>query len=436
MNRYSMPCVLVIAAMILFGKSANAQTANAQSANAQAAGPKSTAEATAALGLAPAVNLWPGPAPSATGNAEEDTPAIYPFLPSAGKNSGAAIVVCPGGGFTNRCMDYEGVEVAQWLKSKGIAAFALRYRIGPLYNQQVSTGDAQRALRFIRSHAEEYHISANRIGMIGFSAGSDLCCSTAAATTRPSAPDAIDQLPSKPNFIVLAYGGSSGRGGGTAAVMPPTFMYCTNEDGGHVQGMIALYTAMRQARIPVEVHFFQSGDHGTGFAEGDPVLGEWPGMAFNWMRQNNFLTDDKRIPITGIINLDGKPLPRGYAVFTPVSSSFAPPVVGECFNATANDPLGFYKLQGDRAPVAGKYKVEVRQDANRWLSNARDPMPGKYRNGEITQQEFNDYARNKDYSPSIDDQHVFTKVHPSDASDYIVEFKPGMTTLDIEVFSK
>ena len=92
------------------------------------------------------VLLWPDGAPGATGDSEEDKPAISVYLPDADKNTGCAVVVCPGGGFTHRVADYEGVVIAEWFKSRGIAAFILRYRIQPLYKRNDAVADAHRAM--------------------------------------------------------------------------------------------------------------------------------------------------------------------------------------------------------------------------------------------------------------------------------------------------
>src|SRR5689334_21924152 len=118
--------------------------------------------------------LWPGGAPGATGVTDEDKPAITPFIPEPAKRNGAAILVVPGGGFTIRAVDHEGVLVAQWLKDHGITAFVLRYRLRPIYERQHWLRDGQRAMQYIRSHASEYNISTERVGAVGFSAGANL----------------------------------------------------------------------------------------------------------------------------------------------------------------------------------------------------------------------------------------------------------------------
>ncbi len=155
-----------------------------------------------------AIELWPNGAPGATGTADEDKPAIVPFVPEAAKSTGAAILVCPGGGFTLRATDHEGVLVAQWLKARGIAAFILRYRLRPLYGREHWLRDAQRGMQFIRAHAAEYRVDARRVGIIGFSAGAQLA---ADASFNPLAGDAeandpLDRVSSRPDFLILSYG--------------------------------------------------------------------------------------------------------------------------------------------------------------------------------------------------------------------------------------
>src|SRR5688572_32034025 len=188
--------------------------------------------------------LWPNGAPGATGNSDEDKPAIIPFVPEASKRNGTAVLVVPGGGFTIRAVDHEGVLVAQWLKDQGITAFLLRYRLQPLYTREDWVKDGQRAMQYIRSHASEYQISTKRVGAIGFSAGANLIvdmvlnavAKTAVATSRL---DALDHQPSKPDFMILAYGAMRippNMDSATLSHVPPTFMYGTAEDAGSLKG--------------------------------------------------------------------------------------------------------------------------------------------------------------------------------------------------------
>src|SRR3982751_6770241 len=112
--------------------------------------------------------LWPNGAPGATGISDEDKPAIIPFIPEASKRNGAAVMVVPGGGFTIRAVDHEGVLVARWFQQQGITAFVLRYRLRPIYEREHWLKDGQRAMQYIRSHASEYNVSPDRVGAVGF----------------------------------------------------------------------------------------------------------------------------------------------------------------------------------------------------------------------------------------------------------------------------
>ncbi|HEX6226918.1 MAG TPA: alpha/beta hydrolase, partial [Chryseolinea sp.] len=143
------------------------------------------AQASLAQKIADPIILWPEGAPGATGTSDEDKPAIIPFVPEESKRNGLAMLVVPGGGFTIRAVDHEGVLIAQWLKSKGITAFVLRYRLQPLYNRQDWVRDGQRAMQYIRAHAADYHISGDRVGAVGFSAGAHLITDMA---LRPDVP--------------------------------------------------------------------------------------------------------------------------------------------------------------------------------------------------------------------------------------------------------
>ncbi|HEX5245347.1 MAG TPA: alpha/beta hydrolase [Tepidisphaeraceae bacterium] len=391
------------------------------------------------------IELWPNGAPGAAGNTDEDKPAILPFLPDAKDNTGAAILICPGGGFTTRCVDFEGVEIAQWFQARGIAGFVLRYRIRPMYGMQYSMADAERAMQYLRANAEEFHIDPRRIGIIGFSAGAELA---AASTFKPLEAKSDDADPlmrftSRPDFLVLAYGSSRlPSASDQKAPPPPTFMFCTAEDMGHLRGMMDLYGALTRAHVPAEAHFFASGEHGVGFPLGDPVLGQWPDLLFSWIKGSGFLVDQPRVALQGIVKLDGQPLPRGYVIFTPIDSPHAPTVVARIFNT--GPVRGQISFDAKTGPVPGKYRIQVRQDATRWVSNSRDPiqlkMNQKMRAGTFTdadKQEWITAARQRDLSPSIEGQRIYDHVRPSDGKEMIIEIPPtGKQDLVIEIFSQ
>ena len=395
--------------------------------------------------LADPILLWPQGAPGATGFSDEDKPAIIPFIPEASKRNGATVLVVPGGGFTIRAVDHEGVLVAQWLKAHGISAFLLRYRLRPLYTRTDWLKDGQRAIQYIRTHAAEYHISPNRVGAVGFSAGANLVADMSfnPIAGKPDAIDPLDHFPTKPDFMILAYGSMqmpASLDAATLTSLPPTFMYGTAEDAASMNGMVELYTSLFRAKVPVEAHFFRNGEHGSGFAIGDPVLGEWPKLMHNWLTSGGFLTDKPRHSVSGLVKLDGTPLLRGMVVLTPQDPT-APPVVVYMTN-TGTGELGRFSIPAHQGPVAGKYRVEVRQDATRWTSNSRDPfmikMMKKQSDKTLTEQEikeWGEYLRKRDLSPSIYNQRVFRRQHPNDKQDYIFEIKEGKELM-IEVFSK
>lgn len=401
---------------------------------------------TSAQKLADPILLWPNGAPGATGNSDEDKPAIIPFIPESSKQNGAAVLVVPGGGFTIRAVDHEGVLVAQWLKDHGITAFLLRYRLRPLYTRNDWIKDGQRAMQYIRSHAGEYKIFADRVGAVGFSAGATLIADMTLNTTtvQTNATDPLDRFPSKPDFLILAYGSMripANADSMALANFPPTFMYGTVEDRGSNGGMQEMYTRLYRANVPVEAHFFQNGIHGTGFALGDPVLGQWTNLLHNWLAVGGFLTNKPQVALSGVVKLDSSPLAKGMVILTPVDNRNAPPVI-VYINNTGTGELGRFMVPVEQGPVEGKYKVEVRQDATRWTSNSREPfmisMMDKQSKGTLTdadRKEWGDYLRKRDLSPSIYNQRIYFRQHPVDKQDYILNIKEGEEVL-IEVFTK
>lgn len=388
--------------------------------------------------------LWPDGAPNATGNSNEDKPAIYVFQPDPGKATGATMLVVPGGGFQTRVSDHEGVLVAQWLRKQGIAAFMLRYRIRPIGTTQDSIADFHRAIRHIRAKAQQYKISPTRIGAIGFSAGAELI-NLAAVAPSPAAADSsdpVERVAGQVNFAVLAYGSTNAVTPDASSNFPPTFMFCTAEDASHINGMLTLYTNLRRARVPVEAHWFADGEHGVGFAHGDPVLGEWPNLMLTWIKSRGLLSEQPRIAITGMARLDGEPLPRGVVVFTPAEIVGASPAAAYVFNT--GPVRGQFNIPADKGLIPGKYRVEVQQYAARWMSNSREPFIVAYnqkaRGGNLTDQDREEYlkfARARDLEPTIDDVRVFTTKKPGDKEPIIVEVKAGASApIDIDVFSK
>jgi acetyl esterase/lipase len=396
--------------------------------------------------LAAPILLWPNGAPGATGTSDEDKPAIIPFVPEAAKRNGAAVLVVPGGGFTIRAVDHEGVLVAQWLKEHGITAFLLRYRLRPLYNRNDWVKDGQRSMQYIRSHAADYGLSTDRIGAVGFSAGATLIADMTlhAIPAQANATDPFDRFSSKPDFLILGYGSMripTNADSTAVAGFPPTFMYGTAEDRSSNGGMQELYSRLYREGAPVEAHFFRNGIHGTGFALGDPVLGQWTTLLHNWLLAGGFLTNNPQVALSGVVKLDGSPLVKGIVILTPIDNPEAPPVT-MYINNTGTGELGRFLVPKNQGPVEGRYKVEVRQDATRWVSNSREPfmieMMDKQSKGTLTDADkkaWGEYLRKRNLSPSIDKQRIYSRKHPNDKKDYIIDVKEGKEEL-IEVFSK
>lgn len=258
--------------------------------------------------------LWQGAAPGAQGSADADVPAITVFLPRTMTPGTPAMVVCPGGGYGALAANHEGRQVANYLNSLGMAAFVLRYRLGPKYHHPVELGDAQRAIRTVRANAAEWRIDPGRIGIMGFSAGGHLSmtASTLFDNGSADAADPIDRVSSRPDFAVLGYPvismtaawthqGSrrnllgdapdselAAKLSGEKAVTkdtPPTFIFQTNQDTAvPAENSVYYYLALRQAGVPAEMHVFERGPHGVGLANNDPALSAWSGLLANWLR--------------------------------------------------------------------------------------------------------------------------------------------------------
>ena len=314
-----------------------------------------------------------------------------------------------------RAVDHEGVLIARWLQSRGVAGFILRYRIRPAYTTDESLQDADRGLRYLHAHSGDFHIDPDRIGVIGFSAGATLASNAAirADSGRSDAKDPVDRASSRVAFQVLAYGSpgllgmAAGEGPSSTrkpldwTAAPPTFLFGTNEDAAQiVRGMTELYADLTKAKVPVEAHFFAHGVHGVGFAQGDPVLGTWPELMWNWLRAGGFLVGSPRVAIRGVVTIDGEPLARGYVVLTPLDNALAPPATAYVVNT--GPTRGEFSLPESQGPIPGRYRVEVRQDATRWMSNSRDPvmsdMSAKAKNGTLTAEERREwiaYARKR-----------------------------------------
>jgi acetyl esterase/lipase len=224
-------------------------------------------------------------------------PTITLYRPPQEKDTGAAMVVCPGGGYSILAMDLEGTEVCQWLNSAGVTGVLLKYRVPARKGAERYTAplqDAQRAVGLVRSHAAEWHIDPKRIGIMGFSAGGHL---SAAASTqyekRTYEPvDEADQVSCRPDFVMLIYPGYLVHGQETevsreltiTSNTPPTFLCQTEDDPVHVENSIYYYLALKKATVPAEMHLFATGGHGYGLRDSGQAETSWPKLAEGWMR--------------------------------------------------------------------------------------------------------------------------------------------------------
>ena len=262
--------------------------------------------------------LWTDGAPSAKGNQPEDIPSIQLYQPSADKATGAAIVVCPGGGY-RALAPHEGHDIAVWLNSLGVTAVVLKYRLGPKYQHPAMMNDALRAIRFTRAKAAEWKIDPNRVGIMGFSAGGHLA-STAAThfdAGDPNASDLIEKMSSRPDVAILCYpvitmtdpfahkGSRKNLLGDNPSQQlidlmsnekqvtektPPTFFFHTEDDAGvPVENSLMFAAALRQKKVPYELHVYEHGRHGVGLAPNDPALNSWPKLLENWLRSRKFV---------------------------------------------------------------------------------------------------------------------------------------------------
>jgi acetyl esterase/lipase len=259
------------------------------------------------------IPLWPEGTPGAVGTEEADKPALEIYLPPTEKAAGTGVVVCPGGGYGMLAMDHEGRQIARWLNSFGVAAFVLKYRLGPRYRHPAPLQDAQRAIRLARWRAADYGVARDRIGMWGFSAGGHLA-STAGThfdLGNPEAGSEIERMSCRPDFMILAYPVVSfttdythkgsrrnllGENPDAALVeslssekqvtpqTPPAFLFHTTEDTAvPPENSVLFYLALRKAGVPAEMHIYERGRHGVGLAPDDLALSSWGERLAQWM---------------------------------------------------------------------------------------------------------------------------------------------------------
>jgi acetyl esterase/lipase len=274
------------------------------------------------------IPLWPNGTPGAKGtDPDKDVPTLTICLPKPEIATGSAVVVCPGGGYGMLAVDHEGKQVAEWLNSVGVAAFILKYRLGPRYHHPAMLDDAGRAIRTVRAGKDRWGLDPHKVAIIGFSAGGHLA-STAGThfdAGKPDAEDPIERVSSRPDRLILVYpvvalATPYGHSGSLHNLLgdhptqelveslsnerqvtkdtPPTFLAHTNADSGvPAENSLLFVLALRKAGVPVELHLFERGVHGLGLGRGaaqfkiapDPAFQMWPKLCETWLKNQGFL---------------------------------------------------------------------------------------------------------------------------------------------------
>ncbi len=307
-------------------------------------------------------SLWPvGKTPYAKPNEPSGSSPLLNLYPSKGSDNhnGAAVVICPGGGYGGLAADHEGNQIAKWFNERGVSAFVLYYRLGSKgYHFPTQLADVQRAVRLVRSDAKNYEIDPARIAIIGFSAGGHLASMGATMfdekAYEPS--DDVDKVSARPDFAVLCYpvismekgvthmGSRKNLLGPDAADddekarhvstdlrvtdrSPPTFIFQTNADTAvPAENAVRFFLALRKHKISTEMHIYQNGPHGVGLFQGDPILGTWSKHLDDWLKTNSFYrAAPKRTALVGTVSLDGQPVSWGSLSFVP-EDEFQPTV--------------------------------------------------------------------------------------------------------------
>jgi acetyl esterase/lipase len=273
---------------------------------------------------APAVvPLWDGKAPHAVGESKYDKPNVTVYPAPKDKANGAAVVICPGGGYGALAIDHEGKQVAEFFNSLGVSAFILQYRIaqtdrpGPLAPAPLE--DAQRAIRLVRYKAKDFGIDPTWVGIIGFSAGGHLASTAGTHFDDGPKEGGIESQSCRPDFLILGYpvvsmedgvthGGSKnnliGRNADAKLVdeysnekhvtdkTPPTFIFHTNEDTGVLpENSIRFYQALKKAKVPAELHIYEKGRHGVGINPKTGAAGTdtWKDRLADWLKTRGVL---------------------------------------------------------------------------------------------------------------------------------------------------
>lgn len=251
--------------------------------------------------------LWPGAAPGSEGKSGSEQvrlsplgehiitgvhrPSLTPYLPTPDRASGTAIIVIPGGGHRELWMDHEGYRVGQWFRDHGIAAFVLKYRLslqaGSTYTiEGHELADVRRAIRLVKSHASDWHLVPERVGIIGFSAGGELAALAGASgqADDPSVTDPVERRSATPAFIGLIYPALPHHLS-LSAQTPPTFLLCGTDDSPAIaQSVPRLFQTLQRNGTRSELHVLSGVGHGFGIRDTNTyATAHWPQLFYDWL---------------------------------------------------------------------------------------------------------------------------------------------------------
>lgn len=233
-------------------------------------------------------------------------PTLSVYRPKNAKDTGAAVVICPGGGYNILALDLEGTEVADWLNGLGVTGIVLKYRVPNRGDKdtkwQTPLKDAQRAMSLVRSKAGQWKIDPDRIGILGFSAGGNLSALTSTRFMKReyAAIDAVDEVSSRPNFACLIYPAWLNKQGTTELKefftvtkdTPPMFFAHAMDDPIECEASIAMFLALRKLKIPADLHVYDQGGHGYGLRRTRQPVTTWPDRLEDWLRVRKLLSSD------------------------------------------------------------------------------------------------------------------------------------------------
>jgi acetyl esterase/lipase len=271
--------------------------------------------------------LWGSGGSSEEHGKNREDATLTVFVPHSGAENGTAVVIAPGGSYIGLAINLEGRQVADWFAARGVTAFILKYRLGADNPYPVPLLDAKRAVRLVRSLSEKYKLHADRIGIMGFSAGGHLAAmeATSFEDGKSDALDPVNRFSDRPDFLILGYPWLNAMQPNNQNLItycsvlhmapgdcsdweqkytpalhvtpktPSTFIYSTSDDAlVPVEASVDFYSALLRAGVPAEMHLFRHGPHGSGLGRGDAALDTWPTLLETWLRAQGWLGDSGR----------------------------------------------------------------------------------------------------------------------------------------------